>query len=107
MRVSSRTSKRARLGSSSGVGGAGTHRRGALGCFKAAYATARDLAPMGDALKADGIATWSIEYRRLGQPGGGWAGTHLDVGRAVDYLRALAARHNLDLGRVKLLGHSA
>src|SRR5512133_1262245 len=25
------------------------------GCFKAAYATARDLAPMGDALKADGI----------------------------------------------------
>jgi acetyl esterase/lipase len=66
-----------------------------------------NLAPIGDALKADGIATWTIEYRRLGQPGGGWAGTHLDVGRAVDRLRALAARHNLDLGRVVLLGHSA
>ena len=77
------------------------------GCFKAAYATPRDLAPMADALKAEGIATWNIEYRRLGQPGGGWPGTYLDVGRAVDYLRALAGKHNLDLGRVVLLGHSA
>lgn len=77
------------------------------GCFKAAYATPRDLAPMGDALKVDGIATWNIEYRRLGQPGGGWPGTYLDVGRAVDELRTLAGRHSLDLGRVVLLGHSA
>jgi acetyl esterase/lipase len=77
------------------------------GCFKAAYVTLRDLAPMGDALKAEGIATWNIEYRRLGQAGGGWPGTYLDVGRAVDHLRALAGRHRLDLGRVVLLGHSA
>lgn len=77
------------------------------GCFKAAYATPRDLAPMGDALKSDGIATWNLEYRRLGQPGGGWAGTYLDVGRGVDHLRTIAGKHNLDLGRVVLLGHSA
>jgi acetyl esterase/lipase len=77
------------------------------GCFKAAYATTRDLAPMGDALKADGIATWNIEYRRLGQPGAGWTGTYLDVGQGVDHLRALAGKHNLDLGRVVLVGHSA
>jgi acetyl esterase/lipase len=77
------------------------------GCFKAAYATPRDLAPMGDALKTEGIATWNIEYRRLGQPGGGWPGTYLDVGRAVDHLRTLAGKHDLDLGRVVLLGHSA
>src|SRR5262245_29671646 len=77
------------------------------GCFKAAYATLRDLAPMGDALKAEGIATWNIEYRRVGQPGGGWPGTYLDVGRAVDHLRDLAGAHHLDLGRVVLLGHSA
>jgi acetyl esterase/lipase len=77
------------------------------GCFKAAYATARDLAPMGDALKADGIASWNIEYRRLGQPGGGWPGTYLDVARAVDYLRTVAGRYRLDLGRVVLMGHSA
>jgi acetyl esterase/lipase len=77
------------------------------GCFKAAYATTRDLAAMGDALKADAIATWNIEYRRLGQPGGGWPGTYLDVGRAIDHLRALAPEHNLDLGRVVIVGHSA
>ncbi len=77
------------------------------GCFEAAYATARDLAAMGDALKADGIATWNIEYRRLGQPGGGWPGTYLDVGHAVDHLRVLAAEHALDLSRVVIVGHSA
>jgi acetyl esterase/lipase len=77
------------------------------GCFKAAYATARDLAPMGDALKADGIASWNVEYRRLGQPGGGWPGTYLDVGRAVDHLHALARQYALDLGRVVVVGHSA
>ena len=91
-------------------GGGGPHPVAILihgGCFKAAYATARDLAPMADALKADSIATWNIEYRRLGQPGGGWPGTYLDVGRAVDYLRTLARQHQLDLGRVVIVGHSA
>ena len=77
------------------------------GCFKAAYATTRDLSAMADALKNDGIATWNVEYRRLGQPGGGWPGTYLDVGRAVDHLRVIASENNLDLGRVVLVGHSA
>ena len=77
------------------------------GCFKAAYATLRDLGPMGDALKDAGIATWNIEYRRLGEPGGGWPGTYLDVGLAVDHLRTLADQHELDLNRVVLVGHSA
>jgi len=77
------------------------------GCFKAAYANPRDLAPMGDALKDEGIATWNIEYRRLGEGGGGWPETYLDVGRAVDHLRALAREHALDLGRVVVVGHSA
>ncbi|MBB5716956.1 alpha/beta hydrolase [Sphingomonas aerophila] len=77
------------------------------GCFRAAYATVRDLAPIGDALKQQGIATWSIEYRRLGQPGGGWPGTYLDVATAVDHLRTLARRYRLDLRRVVFVGHSA
>lgn len=77
------------------------------GCFKAAYASLRDMAPMGDALKALGIATWNVEYRRLGQPGGGWPGTHQDVGRAVDQLRTLAETYRLDLNRVVVVGHSA
>jgi acetyl esterase/lipase len=45
------------------------------GCFKAAYGKAAYFGAMADALKADGIATWNIEYRRLGQPGSGWPGT--------------------------------
>lgn len=77
------------------------------GCFKAAYATLRDLAPIGDALKRQGIATWNIEYRRLGQTGGGWPGTYRDVAAAVDHLRTLAPRHDLDLRRVAFVGHSA
>lgn len=76
------------------------------GCFKT-YASLADLAPMADALKARAIATLNVEYRRLGQPGGGWPNTYLDVGRAVDHLRTLAGEHHLDLTRVVLVGHSA
>ena len=77
------------------------------GCFKAAYAQAGELGQLGDALKAKGIATWNIEYRRLGQPGSGWPGTYLDVAHAVDRLRTIASEHKLDLGRVVIVGHSA
>ena len=77
------------------------------GCFKSTYATLRDLSAMAEALEADGIATWNVEYRRVGNPGGGWPGTYLDVGRAVDHLRTLAPEHALDLGRVAVVGHSA
>jgi len=77
------------------------------GCFKAQYATLRDLGALAAALTADGIATWNVEYRRLGQPGGGWPGTYLDVGRAVDHLRTIAGQYELDLGRVVVVGHSA
>lgn len=75
------------------------------GCWQPG--AARYLAAMGDTLKSDGIASWSIEYRRLGQPGGGWPGTYLDVGHAIDHLRGLAAPYTLDLNRVVVLGHSA
>jgi acetyl esterase/lipase len=76
------------------------------GCWKAEYGSLHDLAPMADTLKAKGIATWDIEYRRLGQAGSGWPGTYLDVGSAVDYLRSIAAQHHLDLTRVIVVGHS-
>jgi len=59
------------------------------------------------ALTAEGYATWSLEYRRLGDPGGGWPGTFEDVGRGADHLREVARAHPLDLDRVVALGHSA
>jgi acetyl esterase/lipase len=91
-------------------GGSGPHPVAVLihgGCFMAAYANARDLAPMADALKDRGIASWNIEYRRVGHPGGGWPSTYRDVGRAVDQLRTLAGPNALDLDRVVIVGHSA
>lgn len=62
---------------------------------------------MSDDLTARGFATWNIEYRRVGQAGGGWPGTLLDVCDAVDYLNVLAQNHPLDLNRVVTIGHSA
>jgi acetyl esterase/lipase len=59
------------------------------------------------ALAEDGVATWSIEYRRVGDPGGGWPGTFVDVAAAADHLRALAAEYHLDMERVVAVGHSA
>jgi acetyl esterase/lipase len=59
------------------------------------------------ALAASGIAVWNLEYRRVGNAGGGWPGTFRDVSNAVDHLRELAQDRPLDLTRVCLLGHSA
>lgn len=59
------------------------------------------------ALTTGGLATWNIEYRRIGDAGGGWPGTFHDVAQAADYVRTLAPQYNLDLSRVVALGHSA
>ena len=56
---------------------------------------------------AQGFATWTIEYRRIGNEGGGWPGTFLDVAAATDKLRELARDHPIDLNRVYAAGHSA
>ena len=74
------------------------------------YRTRYDLTYIGHlaaALIRDRIATWSIEYRRLGEPGSGWPGTLLDVAAGFDALRQLDGRYPLDLSRVVVLGHSA
>jgi len=62
---------------------------------------------LSSALTRTGIATWTIEYRRVGNPGGGWTGTFEDVAAGTDYTRALAQQFPIDLSRVVLLGHSA
>ncbi len=62
---------------------------------------------MSTALAQAGFAVWTPEYRRLGDAGGGWPGTFLDVADAIEKLRELAAPHSLDLSRVVLIGHSA
>lgn len=61
----------------------------------------------GAALAEAGVATWSIEYRRVGDAGGGWPGTFEDVASGVDYAQTLAKTYPLDLNRVVVAGHSA
>jgi acetyl esterase/lipase len=58
-------------------------------------------------LSKRGYAAWNIEYRRVGNPGGGWPGTFQDVALATDYLRKLAPSYTLDLKKVVTIGHSA
>lgn len=58
-------------------------------------------------LARHGIATWNVEYRRIGDPGGGWPGTLEDVDRALGHVVRLAEDHPLDLGRTVVMGHSA
>ncbi len=60
-----------------------------------------------EALARDGFVTWNIEYRRVGDPGGGWPGTFLDVGAAIDHLKTIGPQRGLNLRRVAILGHSA
>jgi acetyl esterase/lipase len=77
------------------------------GCWTKGFATLRNTAPIASDLTKSGIATWNIEYRQVGDVGGGWPGTFLDWGAAVDELRELAKSYPLDLSRVVVMGHSA
>lgn len=62
---------------------------------------------LAEDLARRGYAAWNIEYRRVGDEGGGWPGTFLDVARAIDYIRVLAPHYKLDAQRVVPVGHSA
>ena len=62
---------------------------------------------MAAALAEAGIATWNVEYRRAGSPGGGWPTTFQDVAAATDYVKQIAAENHLDVSRVIVVGHSA
>lgn len=76
------------------------------GFWKALYGLDH-MAPLCADFAARGVATWNIEYHRIGHAGGGWPGTCEDVARAVDHLRELAGTYHLDLDRVMTLGFSA
>ena len=59
------------------------------------------------ALTLKGIATANLEYRRVGNPGGGWPGTFSDVRAAHQFLMQNVRRYNLDPKRMAAIGHSA
>jgi acetyl esterase/lipase len=62
------------------------------------------MTPLARDLAARGLAAWNVEYRRVGQAGGGWPGTLADAAAALD---ALADVEEVDPGRVATVGHSA
>lgn len=62
------------------------------------------MTPLAVDLARQGIAAWNVEYRRVGQEGGGWPGTFADVAAAIDHL---AGVDEIDAGRVVTCGHSA
>lgn len=76
------------------------------GWWKSAY-TLEYGGHLCEALRDLGLATWSLEYRRVGDEGGGFPGTFEDVAAGFDFLEVLAKTHPLDLNRVVVVGHSA
>lgn len=79
------------------------------GFWRAEY-DLRHVAPLAADLADHGYAVVTVEYRRTGQPGGGWPGTFDDVGDAVRRLPGLvaaAAQGRVDTTRTVLAGHSA
>lgn len=69
-----------------------------------------DLAHAGHlcaALTRKGLATWNVEYRRVGDEGGGWPGTFADIRNAYRFMAQIPNRYGLDPERVLVVGHSA
>jgi len=59
------------------------------------------------ALTAKRIVTANLEYRRVGNAGGGWPGTFADVRTAYQFLLQSAPQYQFDARRVVVVGHSA
>lgn len=77
------------------------------GCFTKGYASLHGTAPLATAITTLGYATWNIEYRQAGDPGGGWPGTFQDWSAATNYLRVLAKSQPIRLDHIVVVGHSA
>ena len=59
------------------------------------------------ALTAKGVATANVEYRRVGNSGGGWPGTFSDIRAAYQFLLQSGRKYEFDISRVAVMGHSA
>jgi acetyl esterase/lipase len=77
------------------------------GFWRSAY----DLKHIGHlcaAFTGKGIITCNLEYRRLGNLGGGWPGTFQDVSLATDHvLDTISSDPRVDVARTAVIGHSA
>lgn len=60
------------------------------------------------ALSEKGFATWNVEYRRVGNPGGGWPGSFKDVVSAYRFAKQIGKQYEaVNCERIVVAGHSA
>ncbi|MFZ0952328.1 MAG: prolyl oligopeptidase family serine peptidase [Candidatus Sulfotelmatobacter sp.] len=80
-------------------------------CIHGGYWRAKyDLGYMGHlcgVLTGKGIATANLEYRRVGNAGGGWPATFADIRTGYQFLLQNARAYEFDTRRVVVMGHSA
>lgn len=75
------------------------------GCWLAEYDVSH-IRPLASEMASGGLAVAALEYRRVGQEGGGWPGTFDDISAGLEFISSLQDSR-LDLSRVILVGHSA
>jgi acetyl esterase/lipase len=80
------------------------------GCWRADLPGPELVAFLADALRAEGVAVWSVTYRRVGTKAekfSPYPDTFRDVIDGLEKLRELAPKYSLDLNRITTAGHSA
>lgn len=90
--------------------GPGPHRTLVMihgGCWQAALPGTELMAYISEDLRQRGYAVWNIDYRRIGEDGGGYPGTFTDTAAAIDKLKEIAPAERLDLRKLVAIGHSA
>ena len=75
------------------------------GCWLREYGIEHSHA-LATALKCAGYAVWNMEYRRVGEAGGGWPGSLEDIQAALELLMTLPL-DGLNLHEPIIAGHSA
>ena len=59
------------------------------------------------ALARSGYATFNLEYRRVGNTGGGWPGSFEDVVSGYRFVAQVAKRYDVNAEKMLVMGHSA
>jgi acetyl esterase/lipase len=77
------------------------------GCWTTSIADLTYFNYAAEDLRQRGLAVWSVEYRGVDKPGGGYPGTFQDVGAALQRLVQEAPLANLSLEHLVVAGHSA
>ncbi len=77
------------------------------GCWTTSIADLTYFNYAAEDLRQRGLAVWSIEYRGVDKPGGGYPGTFLDVDAALQRLVQEAPSAHLSLKHLVVAGHSA